>query len=125
MKTMNTTALSQEFKGYSRSMAKIGIYGSTLDTLNDGSYDITLTTKTWYRGERKAFSKNPQVTETGKISARQYACYVSSVGFFRDRVNKAYTAAGFIPVRLTCYSPDRAIKIERVFCFALDTGYLI
>jgi hypothetical protein len=115
MKTTNTLALSQEFSQYNRSMAKIGIYGSTLDALNDGSYAITLTTKTWYRGEHKAFSRSPQVTETGKITARQYACYVSSIGFFRDRVSKAYTAAGFIPVRLTCYSPDRAIKIERTF----------
>jgi hypothetical protein len=118
--TKTTTALSQEFKEYNGAMAKLNIYGSTLDTLNSGYYVITLTTKTWYIGHRKNFSRNPQAVETEIITARQYACYVTSIGFFRDRVGKAYTAAGYIPVRLTCYSPDRTIKIERTFAVALD-----
>ena len=120
MKTTNTAALSQEFKAYNGAMAKLNIYGSTLDDLNSGHYVIRLTTKTWYLGGRKSFSRNPQRVETEEVTARQYACYVSSVGFFRDRVGKAHTPAGFIPVRLTCYSPDRTIKIERTFTVALD-----
>ena len=115
-----TTALSQEFASYNRQMAKWGVYGSTLDTLNNGNYAITLTTKTWNLGGRKCFSRDPQSVETETITARQYACYISSVGFFRDRVSSGYTPVGYIPVRLTCYSPDRIIKIDRYFYIEID-----
>ena len=116
------TMLSQEFKEYNKEMAKLNVYGSTLDTLDSGSYDIKLTTKTWYLEDRKSFSKKPQMIESEDITARQYACYISSVGFFRDRIGKGYTYVGFIPVRLTCYSPDKTIKIERTFHIALKNA---
>ena len=114
--------LSQEFKEYNREMSQYGVYGSTLDDLDSGSYDIMLTTKTWYLEDRKSFSKKPQMNESEDITARQYACYISSIGFFLDRVGKGYTYVGFIPVRLTCYSPDITIKIERTFHIALKNA---
>ena len=116
-----TIALSQEFKEYNHSMSKLNVYGSTLDTLDSGSYTITLTTKTWDLGSRKGFSKNPQSTETEIITARQYACFVSSIGFFNDRTNNGYTPVGFIPVRLTCYNPSKTMKIQRCFHIVYDT----
>jgi hypothetical protein len=112
---MVTITLSQEFKEYNLAMAKLKVYGSTLDDLNNGNYIITLTTKIWHLGGCKYFPKQPSEVETEEITARQYACYVSSVGFFNDRVSMNYTPVGFIPTRLTCYSPDRNIKIERTF----------
>lgn len=111
-------AISQEFKKYNKVMSKLNVYGSTLDNLNSSRYTITLTTKTWTLGSRKAFSKQPQTVETEQITAREYACYISSVEFFQDRISKQYTPAGFIPVRLTCYNPDKIIKIQRTFHIA-------
>jgi hypothetical protein len=105
--TMTKTALSQEFQEYNRTMAKLNVYGSTLDALNSGYYVITLTTRTWNLGGRKSFSRSPQSVEKSKITARQYACCVTSVGF--------------VPVQLTCTSPDRATKIERTFSITHDT----
>ena len=111
----NTIILSQEFREYNKAMAKFNVYGSMLDELNSGSYKITLTTKTWQLENRKCFSKKPQSVETEEITARQYACYITSIGFFKDRVSHGYTPIGFIPLRLTCYSPNRAVKIDRLF----------
>ena len=91
------------------------MFGSTLDDLNSNEYDKTLITKTWFLENRTSFSKKPQEIEYDEITARQYACYISSIGFFNDRVGMAYTPVGIIPMRLTCYSPDRSIKIERTF----------
>jgi len=109
------STLSQEFKDYNRVMAHLNVFGSTLDDLNSEGYVITLTTKIWYLENRVAFSKKPQIIETENITARQYACYISSVGFFNDRVSMAHTPVGHIPIRLICYSPDASIKIERTF----------
>ena len=120
MKTY-TNALSQEFKDYNRAMAKVNVYGSTLDSLNSGDYTIVLTTRTWHIESRKNFSKNPQSVETENITARQYACYITSIGFFGDRVGMGYTPVGYIPTNLTCKSPNRDIKIERTFSITPDT----
>ena len=95
-------------------MDKLGLYGAALDILAD-SYRITMTENYYHLGERKAFPRKPQQSETYQISARNYACYVTSIGFFRDRVTKEYTGAGYIPVKLTCVNPDRTMKIERIF----------
>jgi hypothetical protein len=111
----DTTVLSQEFKNYNSILAKLQVFGSMLDDFNNGNYVITLTTKIWYLESRKDFSKIPQSIEAEEITARQYACYITSIGFFNDRVSRSYTPVGIIPVRLTCYSPDRNIKIERTF----------
>ena len=116
----NTTTLSQEFRSYNKSMAKLGVSGSTLDDLSNSDYTIMLTTKTWHLEHRKSFSKKPQSVKSESITARQYACYISSIGFFRDRVGRDYTPIGYVPTRLTCHSPDRTIKIERSFRIAQD-----
>ena len=107
--------LSQEFKGYNKTMAKVNVSGSTLDTLNGAGYTITMTENRYTLGGRKGFPKKPQESITETITARQYACYITSIGFFKDRVTKGYTAAGYIPTKLTCTSPDGTLKIERLF----------
>ena len=112
---MTTILLSKEFSEYNKALAKINVYGSTLDTLNNEKYTITLTEKRWELGTRKNFSRKPQMEEKRVITARQYACYITSIGFFRDRVQNGYTPAGYIPTRLTCKSPDGEQKIERYF----------
>ena len=114
--------LSREFADYNKAMAKVNVYGSTLDTLNNGSYRIIMTQNDYYLEGRKAFSRKPQKTEIQEITARQYACYISSIGFFGDRISKAYTAVGFIPVQLTCINPSRTHKIERRFKIEIIRG---
>jgi len=109
------TLLSQEFKQYSKAMAKINVYGSTLDTLDTKEYKITLIENRYTRNDQKLFSRNPQEVTTKTITARQYACYITSIGFFKDRVYKNYTPVGYIPTRLTCINPDRTLKIVRTF----------
>ena len=111
----NNILLSQEFSVYNRAMAEVNVFGSTLDNLNNGDYAITVTTKTWYKEQRARFPAVPQLIETEEITARQYACYISSIGFFKDEVGMGRTPVGTIPTRLTCYSPDRRIKVERTF----------
>ena len=106
--------LTQEFKEYRNTLNKLGLHGATLDLLAD-DYKITMTENYYELGERKAFPRKPQRSETRQISARNYACYVTSIGFFRDRVIKGYTGAGYIPIKLTCTNPDRTLKIERIF----------
>jgi len=107
--------LSEEFKDYKKQMDKVNVSASVLETLDGGGYTITMTENRYALGSRKAFPKKPQETVTENITARQYACYISSIGFFKDRVTLGNTAAGYIPIRLTCVNPDRSLKIERTF----------
>ena len=107
--------LSQEFKDYKKMMDKVNVTASVLDTLDGGGYTITMTENRFTLGSRKAFPKKPQETIMENITARQYACYISSIGFFKDRVTQGNTPAGYIPTRLTCKNPDGTLKIERNF----------
>lgn len=110
-----TLYLSEEFKEYRKTLHKIGMDGYDLDTLDNGKYEITLIENRYEKLGRKHFPKNPTTTETSTITARQYACYITSIGFFRDRVVKGYTPAGNIVTRLTCQNPDKTLKVERIF----------
>ncbi|MCL2321831.1 MAG: hypothetical protein FWC47_06970 [Oscillospiraceae bacterium] len=107
--------LSQEFKEYNKYLSKLGVYGSMLDELNNGNYIITMTTNHYYLEHRKSFSKKPQRNETKIITPRNYACYITSIPFFKDRIKNSYTTAGYLPTSLICYSPDRTYKVERIF----------
>ena len=100
--------LSREFAPYNKAMAKRNVYGSTLDSMNydinNGKIQIVMTEKRFEKAGRKNFPKKPTEERTEEISARSYACYISSIGFFGDRVGMNYTRYGYIPTRLTSVS---------------------
>lgn len=54
-------------------------------------------------------------TETQDVSGEFYYNCLSAIPFFKDRVEQAYTYAGYIPVKLVCYSPNKMIKIVHEF----------
>ena len=106
--------ISEEFKGYATEIKKCGLSLYELDNIA-ANYKITMTQETYEKLGRKNFPKNPTETETQEISARQLACYLSSISFFKDRIEKNYTPAGYITTKLTSISPDKEIKIIRKF----------
>ena len=106
--------ISEEFKGYAAEIKKCGLSLYDLDNIA-ANYKITMTQETYEKLGRKNFPKNPTETETQEINARQLACYLSSISFFNDRVEKNYTPAGYIATRLTRTSPSKETKIIRRF----------
>ncbi|MCM1233873.1 MAG: hypothetical protein NC489_27515 [Ruminococcus flavefaciens] len=112
--------LGREFAEYDTTFKKLGIDSYLFERINafiaDGGH-LTVISNRYEKLGRKNFPKNPTETETEEINARNYACYLSSIGFFGDRVYKSYTYCGYIPTRLTCVSPDSETKIERIFRF--------
>ena len=104
--------ISEEFKGYKEEIKKCGLSLYDLDNIA-ANYKVTMTQETYKKLGRKYFPKKPTETETQEISARQLACYLSSISFFNDRVEKNYTTAGYVVTKLTSISPDKEIKIIR------------
>lgn len=111
--------ISEEFKNYAEVIKKHNLYLSDFDTLEQ-NYTITMTQNTYEKLGRKNFPRKATSTETQEISARQYACYMTSIGFFGDRVEKTYTEFGFKPYKLVCKSPNEEKKIERIFRFKFN-----
>ena len=106
--------ISEEFKGYKEEIKKCGLSLYDLDNIAV-NYKITMTKEIYEKLGRKNFPRKATETETVEINARQLACYLSSISFFNDRVEKNYTTAGYIATKLTCTSPDKEIKIIRRF----------
>ena len=106
--------ISEEFKNYATEIKKSGLSLYDLDNIA-ANYKITMTQETYKKLGRKNFPRKATETETQEISARQLACYLSSISFFNDRVEKNYTPAGYITTKLTSTSPDKEIKIVRKF----------
>ncbi len=106
--------LSMEFKQYEKEIKKHNLYLSDFDTL-DINYTITLQEDTYKKLGRKNFPKKATETKIEIISARQYACYMTSIGFFKDRVTNSYTELGYKPTTLSCTSPNNETKIVRHF----------
>ena len=106
--------ISEEFKNYAVEIKKSGLSLYDLDNM-DRRYKITMTKETYEKLGRKYFPRKATETETVEINARQLACYLSSISFFKDRVEKNYTPAGYITTKLTSTSPDKEIKIIRKF----------
>ena len=106
--------ISEEFKCYEAEFKKCGLYLSDLDSIA-ANYKVTMTQETYEKLGRKNFPRKATETETQEISARQLACYLSSISFFNDRVEKNYTPAGYIATKLTCVSPSKETKIIRKF----------
>lgn len=112
----NMVAVSEEFKGYEKQLKSLNVYLSKLDDLKS-NYEITMVKKTYEKLGRKNFPRKATKEETQIIDARQYACFLTSIGFFGDRVVNGYTEAGYIPTRLICINPNNETKIERNFRF--------
>ena len=106
--------LRDEFKDYSKQLAKLNVYGSDIDYL-EGFTKITITEEVFEKLGRKNFPRKATSTEVKETTARQYLCYLTSIGFFGDRVEKSYTVAGYIPTKLSCTSPNKEKKITRSF----------
>ena len=106
--------ISEEFKGYAAEFKKCGLYLSDLDNIA-ANYKITMTQEIYKKLGRKNFPRKATEVWVRDINARQLACYLSSISFFNDRVEKNYTTAGYIVTKLTSTSPDKEIKIIRKF----------
>ena len=106
--------ISEEFKGYEKEFKKCGLSLYDLDNIA-ANYKITMTQEIYKKLGRKYFPRKATETETQEINARQLACYLSSISFFKDRIEKNYTIVGLIATRLTCVSPSKEIKIIRKF----------
>ena len=106
--------ISEEFKNYAAEFKKCGLYLYDLDRIA-ANCKITMTKETYEKLGRKNFPKKATETEVKEINARQLACYLSSISFFNDRVERNYTPAGYIVTKLTCISPNKETKIIRKF----------
>ena len=106
--------ISEEFKGYKEEIKKCGLSLYDLDNIA-ANYKVTMTQETYEKLGRKNFPRKATETETTVINARQLACYLSSISFFKDRIEKNYTTAGYIVTKLTSISPNKEIKFIRRF----------
>ena len=83
-------------------------------TLTEIRYEKTVSGKSW--------KKNPISEEVTEIKFENYFNYISSVEFFKniggyERVEKAYTTIGYIPIQITSISPNKDTKVVRKFKF--------
>lgn len=84
-------------------------------------YKLTLITETYNKKEgNKTFSKKANKVESEIVDNETYKNVFTSVNFFKnlggtETITRAYTIAGYIPIRLTSVSPDRKTKVIRVF----------
>lgn len=118
-----TIKLSKEFAQYNKAMAKWNVYGSTLDDIarrvESGKLEIIMTEKRYEKGNLKGFPRKPAQETKETITARNYACYVSSIDFFSDKVTQSYTLVGYIPTELKSISWGGDIKVIRSFHFKM------
>lgn len=109
----NLEGIITEFGTYEKLLLKNGITSSVIRYLNDCK--IVLKQETFEKLGRKTFPQKPTNTEIRELTVRQYLCYITSTGYFGDRVSRGYTIAGYIPTRLTCKRPDNEVRIVRSF----------
>ena len=107
------TNLKVEFANYERELKKLNVW-SEIEYLEQ-YWKIILTEERFEKLGRKCFPKKPTEVTEEEITARQYLCYLTSIGFFGDRVTKGYTVVGYIPTQLSCTRPDKEVKIVRHF----------
>lgn len=120
-----TIRLSEEFEQYNKAMSKYNVYGSTLDRLNEmiesGTHKLFLSEKRYEKQGRKGFPRKPTSENVSEIKARNYACYISTIGGFSDKVTQDYTFLGYIPTELKSVSWGigdvkviRSFRLEKV-----------
>ena len=108
-----------EFKGYEKVLNKCNFSVSKLKDINR-SYKVILTTERYEKLGRKCYPQKPTSTETEEITAWNLACYLTGIGFFKDRIEKSYTQAGYIATKLTCKNPADDVKIVRKFKYIYE-----
>lgn len=115
--------LYHEFKAYDRVMKRANVDSFTFEKVNSFIKNSGRVIMTIERYNRRGAKYSALVeTETRDIDAREYACIMSSIGFFNSRLVKRYTYIGYIPETVTNYAPDRSCKIVTTFKFVKE-GY--
>jgi len=94
---------------YPKEFKKAGVNANILGDL-DRNYEITESV-TELNGRKVVFST------TNTINAEYYANSISAIGWFKDRVTRSYTMAGYIATRLSALSPDKKTRIVREYRF--------
>lgn len=111
--------LYNEFKQYDKITARVNVDSSTYEKINEyikNGGKVFVTVERFARVGGK-YSRRSMESETRCISAREYACIMSSIGLFKSRCTLGYTYLGHIPVKITDYSPDKSCKLVRTFKF--------
>ena len=79
---------------------------------------VTCVSEKYRKDGRKTFPTTPTEAEViDHWTTEQYLNCITSIPFFRDRVEKGYTPYGYVPIKLTSYSPDGNEKWVRRFTF--------
>ena len=94
---------------YKKAFKKCNVNASMLCDLQN-NYVITETIT--YKEGRKV-SRH----ETKVISAEYFGNVLTAVLFFNDRIEKGYTMAGYLPVKLTAVSPDKKTRVIREYAY--------
>ena len=81
----------------------------------DRNYRIVEIYERFEKQGARNYPRKPKETTTEVIDARRFACLLSGLGFFKDRVSLENTCAGYIVVKLTCFNPDNTVKVVRKF----------
>ena len=94
---------------YNKEFKKCNVNASKLCELQE---HYTITEKCTKKDGRKIVEQNEKV-----ISAEWYANVITGIGFFHDRVEKAYTMPGYLAVRLTAKNPYSDERVIREYTF--------
>lgn len=110
--------LYQEFKAYDRAMKRANVDSFTFEKVNNLIKNGGRVVMTIERYNRRGAKYNALVeSETKDIDAREYACIMSSIGYFKSRCSMGYTYFGYISTKITDFAPDRSCKLVRTFKF--------
>lgn len=112
--------LSDNYKEYARLFKKYGITPSDIDFIDykvsSGQYSIVFTeTRFTKQPGYKTFSGADVKITTRNIDAQYYFNTITGILFFNDKVEKRNTYLGNLISRLTCYNPDKTVKVVREF----------
>jgi hypothetical protein len=103
------TEFCELVNSYKKAFKKCNVNASVLCDLQN-NYVITETIT--YKEGRKVSSR-----ETKVISTEYFGNVLTAALFFNDRIEKAYTIAGYIPVKLTAVSPDKKTRVIREYTY--------
>lgn len=92
---------------YPKEFKKCGVHEGTLIDME--LHCKIIETKENYEG-RKLISRTEK-----EVLPINYAYVVSSVGFFGDRISKAYTYAGYIATEFTAKNPYSNQRVKRIY----------
>lgn len=112
--------LCNEYREYFKTLDKYNCNTAELAKLQyeieTGAKKLVCIEKSYYRTNSGRFSSVPYESKEKEINVRFYLNIISSIPIFKDRVKKAYTKYGYIPVMLTCFCwGDRGEKKVREF----------